>query len=106
MSLVPPTYTPSEPAPSYSPDPLPEEQSLLRNHRRTRRSVSTGTFVKRCRWGTLIFSEQEESADVPVYGRTGVVRGEIHLDDREKILSVAVKVSGVRSDRTLVKVAV
>jgi hypothetical protein len=49
--------------------------------------------VKKTLNATLVLTEQEDGATIPVYGRNALVNGEIHLEGRENITSVTVKVS-------------
>ncbi|KAJ3767559.1 hypothetical protein FB446DRAFT_696162 [Lentinula raphanica] len=92
-----PVYSPSRSPPSYSPHLLDGEQTLARTSRFHSSSHLTGTFTKHSGEITVVLTEQDEDADVPCYGRQGLVAGSIILDSSlktEDIMAVCLKVEG------------
>lgn len=89
-SASPPAYSPAE-APVYSAAPRNNEV-LLATTRSSRRSPPTRTFT----WfnSTIDLSAvgDIEGSEVPLYGRNGLLRAEIHVKDPSTVLSVAVQV--------------
>jgi len=96
----PPLYFSSCPSPSYSLEPLSNEQTLEHNPRYRRdpfRSSARATVTKKAGHTTVILKEVEdvEPPDIPLYSRNAVVAGEIHLGTSAKdICAVVVKLEG------------
>ena len=91
-SLYLPSYSPSSAAPRYSPEPLEDEYRLDFVARQRNESTATGTFVKKSGPITVVLSGQEDGVALPTYGRNGMIRGEILLDEETTVHSVTVKV--------------
>ncbi|KAJ4469264.1 hypothetical protein J3R30DRAFT_3409741 [Lentinula aciculospora] len=92
-----PSYSPSRLPPSYSLHSLDGEETLAQTCRFNSSSHSTGTFTKQYGDITVVLSEQDEDADVPSYGRQGLVAGSIIFDSSlktEDIVAVILKVEG------------
>ncbi|KAJ3731370.1 hypothetical protein DFJ43DRAFT_1079887 [Lentinula guzmanii] len=92
-----PFYSPSRSPPSYSPHILDGEETLARTCRFHSSSHATGTFTKHSGDVTVVLSEQDEDANVPSYGRQGLLAGSIILDSSlktEDIVAVVLKVEG------------
>lgn len=90
-----PAYCPSRSPPSYSAHTLDGEQVLAQTTRFHSSSHPTGTFTKHTGDITILLSEQDQDADVPSYGRLGLLAGSISLDSSlkvEDIVEVVLKV--------------
>jgi hypothetical protein len=86
-----PVYSPSPAVPGYSENPSPSEQRLdyiPRNHRLS----PVSSWSKSYKGITVVLHAQDESASTPVYGRGGVIRGEISLKTTKSLLLVAIQV--------------
>ena len=94
MSPVPPRYSAESvrSVPSYSPEPLVNEQRLEFNPPVARRPIPTGTFTRESKQITLLLTQQEDGAPLPTYGRKGTIRGVVFLKDTEDISTVTLKV--------------
>lgn len=86
-----PIYSPPGPSPEYSSEPTCDEQTLQHTPRLTR-PLPTGTFTQSSGKVTVTLSEQEDDAKIPSYCQRGLVQGTIHLEDRELISDVVLKV--------------
>ncbi|CAK5270920.1 unnamed protein product [Mycena citricolor] len=92
ISALPPCY-PS--APSYSVEPAPDEKRLEFSRRYHSRAQPTGNFVKRTEDAAVVLLEQDDDAEIPVYGRGASIRGFVTIDqDRELVSEVVVKIKG------------
>jgi hypothetical protein len=91
MSLEPPTYTPSAAVPAYSVIPRPSERILAATEC-SRRRTPTGVFLRSNNLITLALREQEQDASMPLYGRHGVISGDIGLNCTQGVQSVYIKV--------------
>ncbi len=84
-------------APSYTAEPLENEQRIALNDRL--RPPPTGSFVKHSKHGhaRLKLLAQEDGIATPVYGLSGLVQGTVELDPEkaENVDSVEVKVSSI-----------
>lgn len=82
-------------APSYTAEPLENEQRIALNDRL--RPHPRGSFVKHSKHGhaRLKLLAQEEGIATPVYGFSGSIRGIVELDPEkaENVDSVEIKVS-------------
>jgi len=97
-TLSPPLYFSSCPSPSYSSEPLSDEQTLEHNPRYRLRPSARASFTKKAGNTTVILNELEEAVavgveppDIPLYSRNSVVTGEIHLDTYMPILCVSLR---------------
>src|SRR5438105_4747826 len=88
-------------APSYTAEPLENEQRIALNDRS--RPHPRGSFVKHSKHGhaRLKLLAQKDGITTPVYGLSGVIRGIIELDPEkaENVDSVEVKVSSTPHKR-------
>lgn len=91
IPLEPPTYTPSDAVPAYSVIPGPSER-ILAATARLRRRTPTGIFVRSNSLITIALREQEEDAEMPLYGRLGTICGDIALNCTNGVQAVYVKV--------------
>jgi hypothetical protein len=89
-----PLYTPSAPSPRYSCEPGCDEQRLQHTPR-FNRPTPTGTFMKTSGKLTVTLFEQEDDAEIPTYGRHGLVSGTVYLENCDMISRVSLKVSSV-----------
>ncbi|KIK69538.1 hypothetical protein GYMLUDRAFT_79671 [Collybiopsis luxurians FD-317 M1] len=97
VDQLPPSYSPSRSPPSYSPHNLEGEETLSQTPRFHSSSHPTGTFTKHAGEITIVLSEQDRDANIPSYGRQGIVTGSIDLDSSvrvEDIVEVILKVEG------------
>lgn len=82
-------------APSYTAEPLENEQRIALNDRS--RPLPRGSFVKHSKHGhaRLRLLAQEDDITTPVYGFSGLIKGTVELDHEkaETVDSVEVKVS-------------
>lgn len=88
-----PTYSPSSPAPSYSCEPACGEQTLQHTPSNARPTPAF-VFIKTAGKTTVVLNDQEESAEIPSYGRQGLVNGTICFQNPENISEVVIKVEG------------
>lgn len=87
----PPSYSPSTASPSYAAEPSPDEERLdFVAHPQA--PPSTGVFTKKTRSLTVSLNHQEHGATIPSYARHAVVSGEVHLEKRDSVQAVTVKV--------------
>ncbi|KAF5321720.1 hypothetical protein D9619_001936 [Psilocybe cf. subviscida] len=85
--------------PNYSPEPLPDEETVSftpRVHSHTS-SSSHGHFTRQWPQATLILRDQDPETRLPTYGRGGRIVGELGLTNPEKIERVTIKLSGQMS---------
>jgi len=90
-----PSYSPSGLPPSYSAAPDEGEESLSYNQR-VLGAHAHGTFTKKCGSVSVILTEQEDDAQIPVYTQRGVVSGTVHVDSCHHISEIVLKVRSVR----------
>lgn len=76
--------------PLYSAEPAFDERVLERTLF-FERTVSTGTYSRADEHLQLTLKEQVDGANVPSYGRHGLVKGELIISDPEGIVSVDIK---------------
>ncbi|KAJ7278456.1 hypothetical protein C8J57DRAFT_1307026 [Mycena rebaudengoi] len=89
-----PPYAPAcEDAPSYSPQPADDER-LIDQTPSSRPRVPTGTYMKTSGRDTLALMEQDETAEVPMYGREASINGCVSVDEREMVSEVTLKIKG------------
>nr|GAT51816.1 predicted protein [Mycena chlorophos] len=91
-TVVLPAYTPSGPVPSYSKKPSTDESTIQHTPRTHERP--SGTFVKASGGDTVLLAEQDPAAEVPCYGRQGLVTGFVSVADRDLVSEVVLKVKG------------
>jgi hypothetical protein len=90
-----PLYTPSGPSPKYSCDPVCGETTLQQTPG-VNRVLPTGAYYKKSGKVSVTLFEQENDAEIPTYGRHGLINGMVHLENHELISQVVLKVrSGV-----------
>ncbi|KAF9483491.1 hypothetical protein BDN70DRAFT_873780 [Pholiota conissans] len=95
-----PSYSSSSPLPSYSCE-LARGERLLQHTPRSRPTTQpTSVFIKKAGKTTIILNDQEEDATIPVYGRRGLISGNLVLEKSENILDVVLKVEG-KMDATI-----
>jgi hypothetical protein len=87
-----PSYTPSAPSPEYSCDPTYGEETLQLTPR-VNRSPPGGAYTKKSGRVTVTLFDQENGAEIPTYGRHGLVNGTIYLENHELISQVVLKVN-------------
>lgn len=78
-------------APLYSAEPAPDERVLDRTLS-SNRPLPTGTYSRTDQNLTVILTEQVDGTKVPLYGRRGLVKGDLTLKRPEEIVSVDLKV--------------
>ncbi|KAK7449658.1 hypothetical protein VKT23_013132 [Stygiomarasmius scandens] len=88
-----PSYSPSGLPPSYSAAPDEGEESLSYNQR-VLGAHAHGTFTKKCGSVSVILTEQEDDAQIPVYTQRGVVSGTVHVDSCHHISEIVLKFRG------------
>ncbi|EGO00088.1 hypothetical protein SERLA73DRAFT_180511 [Serpula lacrymans var. lacrymans S7.3] len=93
---LPPTYSPSPP-PDYSSKPQAGEQCVARTSRRRRASENRSFITYKKPKIQLSIKNCNKVDGLPTYGQGGCIQGEITLDERDTILSVAVKLEGAVS---------
>ena len=87
-----PDYTPSIIPPDYSSTPLPGEQCIQRTPRLAGYSGENCAFTYEERGMSLTLRGCREEGGIPTFGLCSTVFGEFAPADREKIVSVVVKV--------------
>ncbi|THH16239.1 hypothetical protein EW146_g4359 [Bondarzewia mesenterica] len=90
-----PAYSPSAPAPLYSPEPHSDETQLALTIRRVFRPRPSGTFALRAHGITLLLRDQEVGVPSPTFGANALVGGNVELDSTEDIISVTLKLDGL-----------
>ncbi|KAJ7624643.1 hypothetical protein FB45DRAFT_923938 [Roridomyces roridus] len=88
-----PAYTPSSPVPSYSPEPSSDEL-LVEHNPRVKARVLGGTRTTKSGLDTVALTNQDPTAEVPSYGRSGLITGFIDLQERERVSEVVLKLKG------------
>jgi hypothetical protein len=85
--------------PDYSPEPLPDEETVTFTPRvRSHNSSSPhGHFTRQWPQATLILRDQDPETRLPTYGRGGRIVGELGLTNPEKIERVTIKLTGQMS---------
>ncbi|KAG2151457.1 hypothetical protein DEU56DRAFT_552345 [Suillus clintonianus] len=89
-----PAYTPSTPAPDYSPKLLPGEKCIQKSPRLTQPRGDNASFTYRERGMTLTLKDCREEERHPSYGLGSTIRGEVALDHRQRVVAVAAKLEG------------
>jgi hypothetical protein len=89
-----PEYTPSKPAPDYSSKLLPGEKCIQRSPYSVQRG-DNASFTYRERGMTLKLVGCREEDRHPSYGLGSTIRGEVALDNRQRVVAVAAKVCGI-----------
>ncbi|KAJ7617108.1 hypothetical protein FB45DRAFT_933455 [Roridomyces roridus] len=88
-----PAYTPSSQVPSYSPEPSSDEL-LVEHNPRIKARVLGGTRITKSGLDTVVLTNQDPNAEVPSYGRSGLITGFVDLQVREKVSEVVLKLKG------------
>lgn len=89
-----PDYSPSMPAPDYSSMPLPGEHCIQRTPGQTLYERGSVGFSYQENGMSLMLHGCREEEGAPVFGLCSTVHGEFEPADREKIVSVSVKLQG------------
>lgn len=82
-----------EAPPAYSFEPCSGEQRLELTPRHGHTPL-TGSIIKRFAMLSLVLPEQEDGAQIPSYGRNGVIDGVFCFDDPSRIIKVMIKLHG------------
>ncbi|KAJ7268850.1 hypothetical protein B0H12DRAFT_1009679 [Mycena haematopus] len=90
MSVALPAYSP---APSYAALPRCGD-AIIEYTPRIGQGEVLGNFTKQWRDVTIIFKNQDQSSNIPTYGRSSSVCGEIGLENPECVSSVSLKLEG------------
>ncbi|KAG9315840.1 hypothetical protein JVU11DRAFT_3489 [Chiua virens] len=90
-----PPYTPSPPSPGYSSELLPGEQTVEFTRRVSSRPPC-GVYRRITDLLTIILREQHPDSMYPIYGRGGVIQGDVILGDTpvDNITSLTLKLEG------------
>jgi hypothetical protein len=94
MSIDSPPYSQSTPAPSYSAEPLENEERLEYTSRPRRHRLPTGKFTLSSGTITLVLNEQDSDASVPLYRQNGLVCGSVSIENCRNVASVSLKLEG------------
>jgi hypothetical protein len=94
MSIESPPYSQSTPAPSYSAEPLENEERLEYTSRPRRHRLPTGKFTLSSGTITLVLNEQDSDASVPLYRQNGLVCGSVSIENCRNVASVSLKLEG------------
>ncbi|KAF9220886.1 hypothetical protein BS17DRAFT_786129 [Gyrodon lividus] len=89
-----PDYSPSTPVPNYSSTPLPGEKCIQRTPRQALYRHGNCAFVYQEHSMSLTLRGCREEDGVPTFGLCSIVRGEFEPADRDRIISVAIKLEG------------
>ncbi|KAF9220884.1 hypothetical protein BS17DRAFT_287879 [Gyrodon lividus] len=89
-----PPYTPSLPSPSYSTELLPGERTV-EHTRRASSQPPTGIYRRITDTLTISLKDQRPGSIHPIYGRGGVVRGDLILRTTNDLRSVTLKLEGL-----------
>ncbi|KAL4064165.1 hypothetical protein V8B97DRAFT_2011082 [Scleroderma yunnanense] len=89
-----PEYEPSTPAPDYSSRPLPGERCIERTPKQTISHQGQLSFTYQEHGMSLTLRGCREEGSVPTFGLCSTVHGEFEPIDREKIVSITVKLEG------------
>ena len=91
-----PSYFPSQPTPSYTHQPRPDEERLAITGENERARLPRGTFRVSSKSSrnavTLELDNQEENASIPCFDKDAVIRGRIQLHNWERVQRVVVEV--------------
>ncbi|KAJ7897808.1 hypothetical protein B0H13DRAFT_2337699 [Mycena leptocephala] len=88
-----PAYTPSSVVPPYSPEPGHDERRLEHSPRRKVRTFS-GHYIQKSGRDTVVLTAQDEHAEMPTYGRAGLIGGFVSVEDRDMVSEIILKVKG------------
>lgn len=89
---VPPPYTPSPPSPHYSNELLPGEKTVEFTRRASPRTP-TGVYRRITDLLTIVLRDQRPGSVYPIYGRNGVIQGDVTLNlNTSDLTSVILKV--------------
>ncbi|KAG8214541.1 hypothetical protein J3R82DRAFT_9602 [Butyriboletus roseoflavus] len=89
-----PPYTPSTPSPRYSSGLLPGEQTVESTHRASSRRP-TGVYRRITDPLTIVLRDQHPGSTYPIYGRCGVIQGDVILGNvTDGLTSVILKLEG------------
>ena len=92
---TPPPYTSSAPSPRYSSGLLPGEQTVeLTRHASSRRP--TGVYRRITDHLTIVLRDQHPGNVYPMYGRSGVIQGDVILSNVADDLTSVIFLSSVR----------
>lgn len=91
-----PDYTPSTPAPDYSSKLLPGEKCIQKSPRSVLPRADNATFTYREQGMSLTLKDCRDENGCPTFGLGSTIRGEVALEHRQRIISVAAKVCGFR----------
>lgn len=87
-----PPYTPSAPSPRYSSGVLPGEQTVEFTHHASSRHP-TGVYRRITDHLAIVLRDQYPSSIYPIYGRSGVIQGDVILSNvTDDLTSVILKV--------------
>jgi len=89
-----PEYTPSTPAPDYSSSLLPGEKCIQKSPRLVSPHADNTSFTYQDRGMTLTLNDCRGEDGLPTFGLGSIIRGEVALDHRQRVVSVAAKVCG------------
>ncbi|KAH7927816.1 hypothetical protein BV22DRAFT_1060342 [Leucogyrophana mollusca] len=90
-----PSYTPSNPAPDYSSQPLPGERCIQKSPRQSLLlHLGSSSFSFKEHKIALTLRDCREEEGLPTYGLCSSVLGEVALEQRDRVLSVTVKLEG------------
>ncbi|KAG1742308.1 uncharacterized protein EDB91DRAFT_1247704 [Suillus paluster] len=89
-----PEYTPSTPAPDYSPKLLPGEKCIQKSPRLTQPHADNVSFTYRERGMILTLKDCREEDRHPTFGLGSTIRGEVALDHRRRVTAVTAKLEG------------
>jgi len=90
-----PEYTPSTPAPDYSSKPLPGEMCIQKSPRTVPSRTDNATFTYREQGMSLTLKDCRDENGRPTFGLGSTIRGEVALEHRQRVMSVAAKVCGL-----------
>ncbi|KAF7303631.1 hypothetical protein MIND_00592400 [Mycena indigotica] len=91
-TIVLPPYTPPPPVPSYSPKPADDESIVA--HTPRIRELPTGSYIQRCGNDAVVLADQDPAAEIPSYGRQGLINGFVSVEERETVSEIVLKVKG------------
>lgn len=88
------------PVPAYSCQPACGERSLQGNRRvHPTQAPPTGVFVKKAGQVTVTLEDQENDAQIPIYGQRALITGSILIEKSETVLEVVLKVCSASQHR-------
>ncbi|GJE99014.1 hypothetical protein PsYK624_152520 [Phanerochaete sordida] len=91
-SPLPPPYTPPDDSPPYALEPAGDERRLD-YIASTDNETPRGVYSKQAERVCVTLSDQENGADMPVYGRNALISGFVAIEDKD-VCSVSVKLEG------------